>query len=176
MAALSQQSLHRPAGTGSTVFTTSARVGGFTLIEVMVVLFALGIMGTALSLGIDAVTARDAKHFRERLQLALSTAADRAANRGEAIRLEQLPGAYRFTRRDAEGFWLPITDSPLFAERPLPAGWHWATPIRPVPTLNATSELVFGHRPPIYLLEFDADGHRQRLQGRLNGEAEWLAP
>lgn len=153
----------------------SGRAGGFTLIEVMVVLFIIGIAGAGLSLGLDALAARDARHFLNRLRLVLVAASDRAMNRGETLRLERLPDAYRFSRRDANGLWLPVADSPLFAEQRLPAGWGWGglTLAGRVPDGSAPV-LVFGDHPPAYQLDINAAGRGYRLTGRINGEAEWL--
>lgn len=146
------------------------------MIEVMVVLFIIGVAGAGLSLGLDALAARDSRHFLNRLRLVLVAASDRAMNRGETLRLERLPDGYRFSRRDIDGSWLPVTDSPLYSEQRLPAGWAWGalTLADGVPANAAAPFLIFGARPLKYRLDVSAAGRDYHLQGRIDGEAEWV--
>jgi general secretion pathway protein H len=148
---------------------------GFTLIEVMVVLFIIGVAGAGLSLGLDALAARDARHFLNRLRLVVVAASDRAMNRGESIRLERLADGYRFSRRNVDGLWVPVTDSPLFAEQRFPAGWAWgALALSDKMPPKSEPVLVFGIHPSSYRLDINAAGRDYHLQGRINGEAEWV--
>ena len=156
----------------SAAFVASRRAGGFTLIEVMVVLLVIGIMSTVLTLGVDGLRSRDETRALQRLRLVLEACAERAALRGRPLAVEFLADGYRFAVLDVDDHWHPLDDPPLFAERRLPEGWRWAGLRRGGDRAGAAqpTRLVFGSEPPEYELGVATTRGVARLVGAANGE------
>lgn len=94
-----------------------ARRGGFTLLEMMVVLV---IIGTLLGLAVLSVPARDADHAvaeeARRLERLLHLARDEAMVRGSLLGLRLGPEGYAFLERRGDA-WSPLADDPLLRAR-----------------------------------------------------------
>lgn len=98
---------------------------GFTLIEVLVVMFIIGIIVSFAVLNIDDRAGDDRlQREAERLQALMQAAADDAVLYGVEVGLDMTRDGYRFLRLDKQG-WQPITrsDNPLRA-RKLEAPMH----------------------------------------------------
>jgi type II secretion system protein H len=87
---------------------TTRRSGGFTLLELMVVMTIIGIIAGMVALRIGD-SSRQVRHEREarRLQQAVQLAAQEAIVRGRAYGLRVGANDYAFCRREA-GVWRPI--------------------------------------------------------------------
>ena len=150
--------------------------GGFTLIEVMVVLIVIGVMSTALTLGVDSLRVRDDTRALQRLRLVLEATAERAAVRGRPLGVEFVTDAYRFAALDLDERWRPLVDPPLFVERVLPDGLHWAgLRVAGSREANAT-RLLFGTEAPEFELRVATPRGEALLVGRANGDVQLRLP
>lgn len=155
----------------------AARTPGFTLIEVMVVLVIMGIVATGITLSVNSLHGRDEARALERLRRVLEATAQRAMTRGQPLGVELLADGYRFSTLEADGNWRVLSDPPVFVERILPAGMVWAGLEWNGQAANAAGQrLVFGGRPPEYVLQLDTPQGRARYQGRISGEVALLRP
>ncbi|HNK17307.1 MAG TPA: prepilin-type N-terminal cleavage/methylation domain-containing protein [Piscinibacter sp.] len=143
---------------------------GFTLIEVMVVLVIMGVVGIGISVGLHSLHQRDIEHALKRLRLVLEATADRAQVRGRPIVIEFLPDGYRFAALDVDDNWRPLTDPPVFAERPLPQGLRWQGLRLAGQTQPATPRLLFGTEAPEYELLVGTPDGDARFVGKANGQ------
>lgn len=98
---------------------------GFTLIEILAVLFIIGIVLTFATLSIGNRAASDRLHHEaRRLDSLMQLASQHAVIDGVEIGFDITPDGYQFLRLDTNG-WTPITasDKPL-RKRKLPAPMH----------------------------------------------------
>jgi general secretion pathway protein H len=72
---------------------------GFTLVELLVVMVVVGIMLSIVQIAITPNPARVLSRDAERLALILSAAQAQSAATGRAMRLEAVPGGWRFAQR-----------------------------------------------------------------------------
>lgn len=150
--------------------------GGFTLIEVMVVLIIIGLMSTVLTLGLDSLRGRDDGLALQRLRLVLEASAERAMVRGQPISIEFLGDGYRFSALDADDNWRPLIDPPLFAERLLPPDLKWAGLSLAGRNEALASRLLFGTQAPDFELHVATPQGEARLIGRASGEVSLELP
>jgi general secretion pathway protein H len=99
-------------------------VGGFTLIEILVVLLIIGVLiaGTVLSLG---VVGRDSALDKERERIAalMDYLRDQAALQNREYGVRCFVGGYEFVAFDARrGMWQRLEDDPMTRRRRLPTG------------------------------------------------------
>lgn len=141
--------------------------GGFTLIEVLVVLIIIGVVASGTSIGLDALRARDTDLAVDRLRHVLEAAAEHAQIRGRPIALDRLPDGYRFSMLDADGSWIALDEAPTFTERRFPDALNWqALQIEGRPV----DRLVFGSLAPQFELTLATPDGRVVLSGRETGE------
>ncbi|NGY06311.1 prepilin-type N-terminal cleavage/methylation domain-containing protein [Solimonas terrae] len=87
---------------------------GFTLIEVMVVVFIIGIIVTFASLSISGRVLSDRVETEaQRLQALFAMAGEDAEMHGMEIGFIHTDGGYAFVTTSPEGRWAPITTGPL---------------------------------------------------------------
>ena len=94
---------------------------GFTLLELLVVVFIIGVLATMLTLSVG-VTGGDRELEREidRLNALLRLASDEAVMQGQEIGLRFYPRLYEFSILDAEEeSWVVLSDDELLAPREL---------------------------------------------------------
>lgn len=144
------------------------RSSGFTLIEVLVVMVIVGVMSTALTLGIEGLSLRSDERELQRLRVVLEACAERALTRGQSVSVEFFADGYRLSALDFEDKWIPLFDPPLFTERALPTGFTWAG-LSAVGQRDST-RLVFGSRSPEFTLRVGTHNGEARLLGSTNGE------
>jgi len=115
----------RPRSTRLAVPRGSA---GFTLLELLVVVFIIGIMATmfTLSVGVAGGSDRELRRETERLQALLALALEDATFQSRELGLRLYPRSYEFSMLDrGEPFdpkddkWVPIKED-VFAPRELP--------------------------------------------------------
>lgn len=146
---------------------------GFTLIELVVVLAIIGIV--AATVGIAAAGDDASVQSVARLRRLLETALERADIGGAAVAVDLLPGAIRFSRRDARGEWQPLPASdPLQPLSTLDDGVRWAG--LDIEGVAAPPRLVLTGSPTTFVLAVDTVAGRCRLVGHTNGAVttEWV--
>jgi general secretion pathway protein H len=104
------------------------RAAGFTLLELLVVVFIIGIMATmfTLSVGVAGGTDRELRRETERLQTLLALALEDASFQSRELGLRLYPRRYEFSVFDRgdpfdpkDDQWAPIEDD-VFGPRELP--------------------------------------------------------
>lgn len=140
--------------------------GGFTLIEVLVVMTILGLAISGVSLSLETLRSRDTDLASERVRWVLEATAERARIRGQAIAFETLADGYRFSIRDVDGRWIAFEEAPLFVERILPDALRWAS-LR----VDGVEDdrIVFASRAPRFELRLQSPDAIFRLHGRPTG-------
>ncbi|MFM2398569.1 MAG: hypothetical protein RL341_726 [Pseudomonadota bacterium] len=99
------------------------RARGFTLVELLVVMVVVGIMLSLVQVAITPNPARVLSRDAERLAVILSAAQAQAAATGRAMRLEAVPGGWRFAQRSRNDqefdlmAWEPITADEVFGPK-----------------------------------------------------------
>lgn len=102
---------------------TSSPQGGFTLLELVVVLALIGIMSGAVLVGLGALRGHRLDAERERFTVVINLAAHDASLNGRVLGLFVAQDRYRVARYAVAG-WTPIDDEPLYDE------WQLAAPVR----------------------------------------------
>lgn len=156
---------------------------GFTLIEVMIVLAIIGVAVAMIRLGggvLDRVSGGgfsgdDSAVALQRFTLSVAGASERALVRGRPIALELATGRYRFFSLDAAGRWLPIVDSAVLAERPIPPDWRWEAVERDGNALEAPYRLLFANEPVRFNIRIGAADRRFVVRGSSVGAVDWVA-
>lgn len=92
------------------------RAGGFTLLEMMVVLVIAGLLVSLASLSISRNPRSDLKEEAQRLALLLESASDEAQVRSRPIAWQPVAGGYRFDISTDDG-WRPLQRDGLLRER-----------------------------------------------------------
>ena len=95
-------------------------VGGFTLLEIMVVVVLIGITVTLVALSFNRDVDRVAQLEAERFAALLDLVRDESILSGQtfAIEVDEAERTYRFLR--ADGKWVPVTGDSLLRPRTLP--------------------------------------------------------
>jgi len=94
---------------------------GFTLIEMLVVVFIIGLASGIAILNLGGDDRRVAEREAARLAGALEHAAALAQWQRETLGVSAEGNAYRFWRRGAEDRWIAVRDDDALAPRVLPA-------------------------------------------------------
>ncbi len=105
-----------------------SRAGGFTLLEMLVVVFIIGIMAAmfTLSVGVAGGTDRELRREAERLETLLALALEDASFQSRELGLRLYPGRYEFSVFDRGDLFDPKDDKwerisgDVFAPRELP--------------------------------------------------------
>lgn len=97
------------------------RARGFTLLELLAVIFIIGIIISFANLSVGQNTSRVLQDEAERLHGLVRLAGEEAVLQGRELALEFGRGRYRFLELGTED-WQPVEADKLLRERPLPAG------------------------------------------------------
>ena len=111
---------------------------GFTLIELMVVIFIIGIVASFATLSVGQSHARVLQDEVKRLQSLLTLASDEAVLQSEELAIEVYRNGYRFmqlAQAKDEWEWQPVQDNAIFRARCFPEGVELAAEIEGMPTL-----------------------------------------
>jgi general secretion pathway protein H len=97
---------------------SSARQGGFTLLELLTVIFIIGIIVSFASLSVGQNTGHKLQDEAERIYNLLRLASEEAVLGGRELALELTPHSYRFLSLQG-GDWEPIEDDKILRQREL---------------------------------------------------------
>jgi type II secretion system protein H len=100
--------------------TAGAR-SGFTLVEVLIVVFVIAIASGLVIVNLGGDDRRPAEREATRLAGALEHAAALAQWQGETLGVSADGAGYRFWRRGADNRWTPMQGDEVLAPRALPA-------------------------------------------------------
>lgn len=143
-----------------------ASAGGFTLMEIMVVLVIIGICSAGIGLGLGTLLDPQRRLRQEAFALAqrLQVARDEARLDGRRLRWQADSNGYHFARRDG-GRWVVIERDDLLGPR------RWQTaPIQVQPA--AGIELGGEWFGPAWQLQLGSDGHVLQLRDNGDGKVE----
>ncbi len=98
--------------------TAPRRGGGFTLIEILIVLVIIGVSVALISVNFATPPERALRRTGERLLLAMQAAQSDALITGQSMAMVASGGEYAFVRRDGERQWRVVqTDAPFAPAR-----------------------------------------------------------
>lgn len=126
--------------------TRRTRSGGFTLLELLVVLVIVGIMLGAVAINASPGPRRQLQDEAQRIALLMQSARDEAIVRNRPIAFEAQTDRYRFLIRD-ENSWQPISDDDLLREREFKRPPIAITVSPPQPSSSDALRIVFGREP-----------------------------
>ncbi|HXC60498.1 MAG TPA: type II secretion system minor pseudopilin GspH [Steroidobacteraceae bacterium] len=163
------------------ISTNSPRaIGGFTLIEILVVLLIIGVLvaGTVLSIG---VAGRDTSLDKERDRVAalMDYLRDQAALQNREYGMRCFVGGYEFLAYDARtGLWQSLPDDPMMRKRKLPTGIEMTLHIEGRPIVLPAADDRTENPPPQIMLFSSGDLNLFELTLRraATGEGARLAP
>ena len=114
------------------------RCAGFTLIELMVVIFIIGIISSFATLSVGQSHTRVLQDEVKRIQSLLTLASDEAVLQSEELAIEVYRNGYRFMQlaqaKDAWE-WQPVQDNAIFRARCFPEGVELAAEIEGTPAV-----------------------------------------
>ena len=93
---------------------------GFTLIEVITVVFIIGVIVAFASLSVSNNDSKVVRDEVERIQHLLTLAAEESIMRGRELAMRIGQKGYEFVQLDMSGKWVPITDDKMFRKRTFP--------------------------------------------------------
>lgn len=93
---------------------------GFTLLELLAVLFIIGIIVSFAGLSIGQRSSRAAQDEAERLHSLVRVAGEEAVLQGRELAIEFSRESYRFLELTNDNQWSPIEEDALFRERQFP--------------------------------------------------------
>jgi len=134
----------RTSATGRSTSNPPAATGGFTLVEILVVVLIIGIMagGALLSIGVVGQD-RELDRERDRILAITGYLRDQAALQNREFGMRCYAGGYEFVAWDSRGArWERVADDPLLRSRALPGGIDSALVVegRPVILPKADAE------------------------------------
>jgi len=161
----------------STRFPQSSR--GFTLLEVLVVLFIIGIIVSFATLSVSQNTSRVVADEAERLQGLIRLSSEEAVLQGNELALQFNRDGYGFVMLSRSNEWQPLEDDKLLRQREIPAGVHLELMLEGTQANLGDTEnpprifvLSSGELTPFELIVRSDDGDRYRLTGSLDGKLE----
>jgi general secretion pathway protein H len=120
--------------------------GGFTLVELLVVLVIVGILLGVVSINAMPSERQTLEREAQRIALLLQLARDEAIVRNRPLALEVEPDRYRFLVRE-DGQWRAVGDDDLLRERNFKRAPLAFTLDPPVAQASGPLRIVFGREP-----------------------------
>ena len=133
--------------------TGSGRVRGFTLLEILVVMFIVGLMFTLAVLNVgDGGHEENIRREAERVRALLTLAQERAVLEAREFGVSFTTDGYSFLVLE-EGSWQSVNDDELFRERTLPEGITFELMANELPVdLSASEDDDKGPQPHVLVL------------------------
>ena len=151
---------------------------GFTLLEVLVVLFIIGIIVSFAGLSVNQRDSRLVEDEARRLHGLLQIASEEAVFKGQELALQFNPRSYAFMKLEAEQ-WQALDEDRLLRERELPEGIELQlslegvsarlTDATPAPRIFLLSS---GEVTPFELILAAPQSEKYLLRGDLSGKLE----
>lgn len=148
---------------------------GFTLLEVLVVVFIVGIIVSFASLSINQNTSRLLEDEAQRLHGLIRLASEESVLKGHELALQFQKQVYRFVKLEDDQ-WQPVRDDRLLRERSIPEELDLTLVLEGVAvSLDSDSQapkivlLSSGEITPFELTLTNSDGEHYVLRGDLNG-------
>lgn len=107
-------------------YAPAGRVGGFTLLELLVVLIILAAIVSLVGVNLAPDARQKLREEASRLAVLLGHARDEAITTGIAMAWQGTDEGYRFVRRAADRTWQPVDADDALRARTLPAGVSFA--------------------------------------------------
>lgn len=123
-----------------------SRSGGFTLLELLVVLVIAGLLLGMVAFNAMPGERQALQNDAQRIALLLQLARDEAIVRNRPIAFEAGANSYRFLERDG-GKWEPITEDELLREREFERAPVRLSITPPVAAATDPLRVVFGREP-----------------------------
>ncbi|HEX7381973.1 MAG TPA: type II secretion system minor pseudopilin GspH [Nevskiaceae bacterium] len=152
------------SATGTSISSTGRRDGdacrGFTLIEISVVLFIVGILAGAATLSITSRPLQERQHVEaQRLRQLIGLAADQAQLQGRQVGLRVSGDGYAFVSLDDARRWIPFTQGDLRTRR-LPQPFTLRLSIEDTTDAPSSTPVTVDQLPATDPAVGDASGHR----------------
>jgi len=146
--------------------------GGFTLIEMVVVIFLIGIIASFATLSIGQQGDQRLKTEAQRLQHLIRLASDEAITQSREYALQIGKQGYSFLMLNKEGKFAPVSDDPMFRSREFDPDFHITLELNGDSVVFAEDQppaqiflLSSGEiTPPFRLLMSDVDGQLGQYQ------------
>lgn len=165
------------ANSRATLPSTGMR--GFTLLELLAVIFIIGIILSFASLSVGQHGSRTLEDEAQRLHSLLQLAADESVLEGRELALQLNPDSYLFLMLDNDDKWQPLQDDRLLRQRELPPILRLQLQLEGVDTTLDDADhparifvLSSGEMTPFELRLEGEDGEVYRLQGDVIGHLE----
>jgi general secretion pathway protein H len=156
--------------------STAARpAGGFTLLEMLVVLVVIGVALAVATPSTGLLEQSRQDEAVEQLRLALEQAVFESVLGGQELLFVAAPAAYHFERRDDEGGWLQArADGPL-RPRELPDGLRIESVWLDEAALARPARLPFaGAAPPLFRVVLRRGARTLQLRSTAGGAVRLL--
>jgi general secretion pathway protein H len=149
---------------------------GFTLLELLAVLFIIGIIVSFAGLSVSQHSSRTLQDEAERIHSLLRLASEEAVLQGRELAVQFTRQDYRFMTSDGAQ-WAPIEDDKLLRARELPPGMEVELQLEGVKADFGNEEnpprifiLSSSEMTPFVLTLRMADGEAYAVEGGLNGD------
>lgn len=154
----------------------SRRTGGFTLLEILVVLVIIGVMVGLVSLSIGRPQGDELRTEAQRLQALLHLAAEESLMQGQEYGVQFSSHGYAFQRLTSEG-WQSLAEDKVLRARKLPSAMRLRLSVdgSPVELGQGGGKvqvylLSSGEMTPFQLVLRSAEGAEIQLDGLITGQ------
>lgn len=156
---------------------------GFTLIEIITVVFIIGVIISFASLSVSTNEDQRVHQEAERIQQLLRLSSEEAVLHGRELAMQISQKGYLFVELDSEGKWLPVTDDKMFRQREFPElftielkMWGKMMNLEEADKFQNIKTLSSGEMDPFTLWLRMENGEAYAIKGDLVGQTSVFAP